>query len=192
MTPAEMTKTHKTSIRKKMRAQRRALSAQNPSPDLRLPFNDLLQGHFKSSIIAGFAPIGDEIDIWPLLKSLHNGRHQIALPVVMGSGKPLIFRAWTPGCDMDTDRYGVSFPAAGPPLMPQLVLVPLLAFTARGERLGYGGGYYDRTLAALRSNGEVFACGVAYAGQEVAELPTDAHDAKLDGILTENGFKAFA
>ena len=192
MTPAEMTNTYKTSIRKKMRAQRRALSAQNPSPDLRLAFNDLLQGRLKSSIIAGFAPIGDEINIWPLLKSLHNDGHQIALPVVMGSRKPLIFRAWTPDCDMDTDRYGVSFPAAGPPLTPQLILVPLLAFTARGERLGYGGGYYDRTLAALRSNGEVFACGVAYAGQEVEELPTDAHDAKLDGILTENGFKAFA
>ena len=92
---------------------------------------------------------------------------------------------------MATDRYGVSFPAAGQTLTPQFILVPLLAFTPNGDRLGYGGGYYDRTLAALRSDGAVFACGVAFAGQEVAELPTDAHDAKLDGILTETGFKAF-
>ena len=192
MTGSDTTKTRKTSSRKDMRAKRRALSAQNPSPDLHPYFKDLPQGSLKPSIIAGFAPIGDEIDIWPFLKSLHKDGHPIALPVVIEAGHPLLFRAWTPGCDMDTDRYGVSFPAAGETLIPQLVLVPLLAFTARGERLGYGGGYYDRTLAALRSNGEVFACGVAYAGQEVAKLPTDAHDAKLDGILTENGFKAFA
>ena len=80
----------------------------------------------------------------------------------------------------------------GKSITPQLIFVPLLAFTANGERLGYGGGYYDRTLASLRQKNEVFACGVAYAGQEVESLPTDAHDAKLDGILTEDGFKAFA
>jgi len=92
---------------------------------------------------------------------------------------------------METDRYGVAFPAHGTALTPSLILVPLLAFTKRGERLGYGGGYYDRTLQALRSKGEVFACGVAYAGQEVESLPTDVHDERLDGILTETGFKAF-
>lgn len=92
---------------------------------------------------------------------------------------------------MRTDRYGVSYPAKGETLTPQVVLVPLLAFTAAGQRLGYGGGYYDRTLSGLRSQGDVFACGVAYAGQEVADLPTDKHDADLDGILTEKEFRTF-
>ena len=93
---------------------------------------------------------------------------------------------------MKTDRYGVAYPAVGKTFSPDLIFVPLLAFSAKGERLGYGGGYYDRTLEVLRQKNEIFACGVAYAGQEVESLPTDMHDAKLDGILTENGFKAFA
>ena len=77
-------------------------------------------------------------------------------------------------------------------ITPEFVLMPLLAFTADGKRLGYGGGYYDRTLAKLRAEGDVFACGVAYAGQEVPELPTDEHDQPLDGILTEQFFRTFA
>ena len=147
---------------------------------------------FTQTLIAGFSPIGDEINIWPLLKTLYHQDRQICLPVVKGPNQALHFRNWTPDTVMETDHYGVSYPAAGDRLTPQLVLVPLLAFTSRGDRLGYGGGYYDRTLEALRQNGEVFACGVAYAGQEVERLPTEAHDAKLDGILTEIGFKAFA
>ena len=71
------------------------------------------------------------------------------------------------------------------------MLVPLLAFTQYGERLGYGGGFYDRTLAALKAHHDIFACGVAYAGQEAASLPTDEHDHRLDGILTQAYFKAF-
>ena len=188
-------KTLKSSIRKNMRGKRRAYAAQNPSPNLYQYFEDSLHSGLNTTVIAGFAPIGNEIDIWPLLTSLHQNNRHIALPVVVGSQQPLTFRAWTPNCEMETDRYGISFPASGSAsgktLTPKLVLVPLLAFTPYGERLGYGGGYYDRTLEALRRDGEVFACGVAYAGQEVPELPTDAHDAKLDGILTENGFRTF-
>lgn len=143
----------------------------------------------EQRVIAGFSPIGDEIDIWPLLKTLHQEDRRISLPVVMGANQALSFRQWTPGCDMNTDQFGVSYPAEGESLNPQLVFIPLLAFTTRGERLGYGGGYYDRTLASLRAQGDVFACGVAYAGQEVEFLPTDDHDERLDGILTEDGFR---
>ncbi|GGX70419.1 5-formyltetrahydrofolate cyclo-ligase [Litorimonas cladophorae] len=143
----------------------------------------------RGECVAGFAPINDEIDIWPLLHHLHGAGRQIVLPVITAPATPLRFRLWTPDCEMATDRYGVQFPAKGPFLTPQLILVPLLAFTADGRRLGYGGGYYDRTLAALRSQSDVFACGVAYAGQEVPELPTDAHDARLDAVLTETDFR---
>ena len=76
--------------------------------------------------------------------------------------------------------------------MPNLVFVPLLAFTQHGERLGYGGGFYDRTLAKLKETTEVFACGIAYAAQEAATLPTDKYDQRLDGILTDKYFKAFS
>lgn len=175
-----------------MRTRRAALAGQNPTPDLQHYFEDQIPDAFSSSIIAGFAPTGDEIDIWPLLKALHRTGRNIGLPVIQGPDQPLLFREWTPGCNMQADRYGISFPAGGRTLTPQLVFVPLLAFTARGNRLGYGGGYYDRTLEALRRRSKVFACGVAFAGQEVEHLPTDKHDEKLDGILTETGFKAFA
>jgi len=92
---------------------------------------------------------------------------------------------------MERGQFNVLYPKTGEYLKPQLIFAPLLAFTSTGERLGYGGGFYDRTLETLRKSGEVFACGVAYAGQEVDHLPTDAHDVPLDGILTEDGFKAF-
>ena len=182
-------KLEKARLRKIMRNQRHTLNQQNPSPNLylRLP----AFGRF-SPIIAGYAAIGTEIDIWPLLTSLQEAGVSTALPVISAPDHPLIFREWTPTSQMKKDVYGVEYPAAESELTPDLIFVPLLAFTAKGERLGYGGGYYDRTLAALRQRREVFACGVAYAGQEVEELPTDAHDAKLDGILTEDGFKAFA
>jgi 5-formyltetrahydrofolate cyclo-ligase len=154
-----------------------------------------LISHFPETlerpVIAGFAPLGDEIDIWPLLKHLHQHGSQICLPVTPDGTGPLSFRKWSPDSPMETDRYGVAYPVSGPLLTPKLVLVPLLAFTRHGDRLGYGGGYYDRTLQTLRQAGEVFACGVAYAGQEMERLPTDAHDERLDGILTETRFKAF-
>ena len=177
----------KSDARHKARQRRRALS--NPDAGQKLVRH--LPDQIKTQIIAGFSPIGDEINVWPLLKSLHIDGQRIALPVILGPKQPLIFREWQPDCEMETDRYGVAFPTKGPALTPNLILVPLLAFTASGERLGYGGGYYDRTLHHLRRSGEVFACGVAYAGQEVESLPTDAHDERLDGILTETGFKAF-
>ena len=142
-------------------------------------------------MIAGFASTGDEIDLWPLLHHLHQDGRQLALPVVTAPNTPLEFRQWTPHCEMATDRYGIAFPKRGKAITPTLILVPLLAFTATGDRLGYGGGYYDRTLAKLRAEGDIFACGVAYAGQEAAFIPTDAHDERLDGILTEDGFRPF-
>ncbi len=172
-----------------MRARRHIYFQRNPSPDLYRFFKDPDHEILNASTLAGFSPIRDEIDIWPLLSALQNDGRRIGLPVVTGAKESLVFREWTPDCPMETDRFGVSIPAANKPMSPRLILVPLLAFTARGERLGYGGGYYDRTLAALRAQSEIFACGVAYAGQEVDTLPTDEHDERLDGILTEDGFR---
>lgn len=143
------------------------------------------------TVIAGYWPIGSELDVRPLLHALCAGGRDICLPVVTRKDAPLSFRRWRPDCVMAPDAQGVPAPLAGEVMRPTLILVPLLAFTPNGARLGYGGGYYDRTLAALRSSGDVFACGVAYAGQEVRALPTDAHDAPLNGILTPDGFRTF-
>ena len=192
MSAADLTHSLKSSLRKTMRKQRAILKRRTPTPNLLTFKKDVVRLVPPPAIIAAYSPIKDEFDIWPLLKGLYEDGKHIALPVIKAPNHPLIFREWTPRSVMKKDRYGVSYPADGKEVTPQLILVPLLAFTATGERLGYGGGYYDRTLEALRRNSEVFACGVAYAGQEVAKLPTDAYDAKLDGILTEDGFRAFA
>ena len=104
----------------------------------------------------------------------------------------MTFRAWTPNDSLKAGAYGTREPfPEKEEVLPNLVLVPLLAFTKHGERLGYGGGFYDRTLEKLKETGEVFACGIAYAAQEAASLPTDEFDQRLDGILTNQYFKAF-
>ncbi|WP_416878391.1 5-formyltetrahydrofolate cyclo-ligase [Litorimonas sp.] len=148
---------------------------------------------FRGKQIAGYWPLKGEMDIRPLLSALSDLGFAVSLPCITGPSRPLIFRKWGQGDEMRAGHFKVQEPHAHQEeITPEFVLMPLLAFTADGKRLGYGGGYYDRTLAKLRAEGDVFACGVAYAGQEVPELPTDEHDQPLDGILTEQFFRTFA
>jgi 5-formyltetrahydrofolate cyclo-ligase len=108
------------------------------------------------------------------------------LPVVIAKNEPLLFRLWRPGMPLEVGRFGTLHPPNDSPLLtPDLVLVPLLAFDRHGDRLGYGGGYYDRTLAALRIERSSRAVGLAYAAQELPELPHQPHDQRLDWIVTE-------
>ena len=187
MTSAQKDRKAKWVARNAARRRRKMISDAAAAERLISNFpNGLSQKH-----VAGFAPIGDEIDLWPLLNHLRESGRIIGLPVTHAKPAPLTFRRWTKNCEMACDQYGIQYPIAGEVITPALILVPLLAFTARGDRLGYGGGYYDRTLSQLRGSGELFACGVAYAGQEVDLLPTDKHDQCLDGILTEDGFRRF-
>ena len=118
------------------------------------------------SIVSGFSAIRDEIDAGPLLARLADQGYRLALPVMQGKGKPLLFRAWAPGDAMDTAVWGIAEPKPDKPVLePDVVLVPLLAFDSRGWRLGYGGGFYDRTLAALRARKPIVAVGLAYDEQ---------------------------
>lgn len=138
------------------------------------------------SIVAGYAPIRDEIDVMPLLSELSARGHGCALPVVTGRDAPLTFRAWSPGMALTEAAFGVSVPpASSPEVTPDVVLVPMLAFDADCRRIGYGAGFYDRTLAGLRAGGSVLAIGIAYADQQVDEVPADGHDQGLDLIVTE-------
>lgn len=140
----------------------------------------------QGSVVAGFAPIGDEIDVLPLLSTLSDRGHGCALPVVAGPGLPLLFRAWTPGMALAEASFGVGVPsAASPEVRPSVVLVPLLAFDAAGQRIGYGAGFYDRTLQALRRDGDLLAIGIAYADQQIESVPIDGNDARLDMVVTE-------
>ncbi len=148
---------------------------------------------FRGAVIGGFWPLPGEIDVRLLMQALRNAGFELSLPCTVRKGHPLVFRKWADGDELRLRQYGLREPYQNQPqAYPTLVFVPLLAFTKHGERLGYGGGYYDRTLAALKARQDVFACGVAYAGQEAASLPTDEFDHQLDGMLTAQYFKDFS
>ena len=143
----------------------------------------------QGGIVSGFWPFGSEINIVPLLEMLAGQGLRICLPVVVAMGKPLVFRAWQPGDDLVPGKWNIPVPAdTQPEMTPDVLLVPLLAFDRQGYRLGYGGGFYDRTLEKLRAHGPVKAIGVAYRAQQVDAVEHDSLDQPLDGVLTEQGY----
>ena len=149
-----------------------------------LPFLDL----GSCRVIAGYRAIGEEFEPLPLLEMLFEEGHTIALPVVEAPGKPLVFRRWQPDDRLEVGAFDVPVPTSDKPrLEPDLLLVPMLTFDRLGYRLGYGAGFYDRTLASLRAGRPVVAVGLAFAEQEVDAVPHDAFDERLDWIVTPNG-----
>jgi 5-formyltetrahydrofolate cyclo-ligase len=133
--------------------------------------------------VAGFWPLAGEIDIRPLLQALADRGHPVLLPVTPPRGQPLGFRRWRPGDAMATGRFGTPIPC-GEAMAPAFLLVPLLAFDRRGHRLGYGAGYYDRTLALLPG---LPTLGCAFAAQELDSVPAGPQDIALAAIATERG-----
>jgi 5-formyltetrahydrofolate cyclo-ligase len=138
------------------------------------------------AIVAGFMPMKSEINPLPLMRRLAAAGAGLALPVVVGRGKPLIMRAWVFGEALASGVWGIREPPpTAPEVAPDIVIVPLLAFDRAGHRIGYGAGYYDLTIAALRGRQAVVAVGLAFAAQEIAAVPASPHDAPLDLVLTE-------
>lgn len=135
------------------------------------------------ALVAGYWPMGEEVDVRPLLAALAERGHPLALPVTPPRGQPLLFRRWKPGDPLRPGPLGTSFPAGGEEVRPDWLLVPLLAFDRAGRRLGYGGGYYDRTLAALP---DAVAVGCAHSVQEMPEIPAGPDDVRLAWVATEN------
>lgn len=136
--------------------------------------------------VAGYRSIRGEIDVGKAMMQLSRNGHELCLPA-MATGKTLVFRCWRLGDALEKGLHGVEVPLANQPeVVPNVVLVPLLAFDARGYRLGYGAGYYDRSLAQLRAkNKNLLAIGVAYAIQQLEHIPAEPHDQKLDCVVTE-------
>ncbi|MDE2333605.1 MAG: 5-formyltetrahydrofolate cyclo-ligase [Rhodospirillales bacterium] len=171
----------------KRRARERAL-AQRAGQDPAL--GAALAGHVLRELppppgaaVSGFWPMAGEIDIRPLLEALFERGHAVLLPETTKLGNPLIFRHWHPGATMVRERFGTLRPEGGVGV-PRVLYVPLLAFDRAGRRLGYGGGYYDRTLATLPG---AVAVGCAFAAQELDEVPAGDYDARLAAIATERG-----
>ncbi len=149
---------------------------------------DVLAGH-RGKVLAGYMPMRTEIDPLPAM-SAHQGA--VGVPVIIAAATPLRFREWGPGVAMLAGAFGAAIPAEGAWVVPQVLIVPLLAFDARGYRLGYGGGFYDRTLMGLRSRAPTLAIGFAFGAQEVDAVPIDEFDQKLDAVVTEKEIRWFA
>jgi 5-formyltetrahydrofolate cyclo-ligase len=178
----------KAAIRREAQAKRDALA-----PDLRAaaaqtiasrPFPVALA---QGAVVSGFMPLKSEINPLPLLRKLAEGGARLALPVVAGRGKPLIMRAYAFGDMLASGQWGIREPRPeAPEVIPDILLVPLLAFDRSGHRVGYGAGYYDMTIAALRARQAVTAVGMAFAVQEIPLVPAGPRDARLDLVLTEH------
>jgi 5-formyltetrahydrofolate cyclo-ligase len=184
--------------KKQLRAQaveqrRAAFEAAGPDAGAHLAQNVIATALIgPEDIVSGFWPMGEEIDLLPLLTALDARGNVCALPVMERKNAPLIFREWRPGLELRPVGFGVlEPPPSSPKRIPTVVLTPLLVFDARGYRVGYGGGYYDRTLAQLRERGPVTAVGVGYSAQEIEAVPHDHYDQPLDWIVTERGARKF-
>jgi 5-formyltetrahydrofolate cyclo-ligase len=183
----------KKDLRRRMRALR-LVADQKQGPDAArglvrsfMPCREQL-GAVAGRVVAGYWPIITEIDIRPLMAKLDALGMVCALPVVVAPLQPLCFRRWRLEEDLEPGAHETMHPpASAEVLIPDLVLVPLLAFDDAGRRLGQGGGHYDRTLAALRAAGPVTAVGVGYAAQRIERVPRAEADQDLDWILTEAG-----
>jgi 5-formyltetrahydrofolate cyclo-ligase len=138
------------------------------------------------AFVSGFMPLKSEISPLPLMHNLTGNGAKLALPRIIGRGSPLSMHAWEFGAPLDRGQWGIREPKPdAPEVDPDILLVPLLAFDRAGYRIGYGAGYYDRTIHRLRALKKVAAVGIAFAAQEVPEIPKTPRDERLDLVLTE-------
>jgi 5-formyltetrahydrofolate cyclo-ligase len=179
----------KSTLRAEQRKLRRGLATLSPEAAeqaaARLPLDRLP----PFSVFSGYMPQGSEIDPAALIRRLAETGARTALPAAFSWEEALEFRIWDRAVALEADAFGIpSPPTEAEAALPDLVIAPVLAFDRAGGRLGQGAGHYDRAIANLRRVKRVFVLGLAYAGQEVAELPMEPHDQRLDAILTETGY----
>ncbi len=183
--------TQKKQLRTEASARRTALAAKYDVGDRFIKiFRNEIQ--LKPGMcVSGYYPIASEANVMLLLCDIGTRGFDTALPVVAGREDPLTFREWRESDPMDKGPFGIPEPRTNAEIIyPDVILAPLLAFDRTGNRLGYGGGYYDRTIIAIRQHKPVLAIGVAYAAQEVDSVPHDSEDVALDWVMTEK--EAFA
>jgi 5-formyltetrahydrofolate cyclo-ligase len=184
----------KAALRSELRAHRKRLAFAKPDAAARAAshFREVgvtqsLGGEIHAAAL--YHPVGAEMDPKPLGRLLAARGVKLGWPVVTARGEPLVFREQDEHAPLVADAIGIlSPPTYAPAVRPDLVVTPLLAFDRRGGRLGQGGGFYDRTISALRASGKVFILGLAYAGQELPDIPMGPYDERLDGVLTEDGY----
>lgn len=174
------------SFARKLAAARRAVAFAEVDQRLAQEALSLWLAPYAGRILAGYMPIRTEIDPVPVMAAMA-AHAPVCVPFIDGPGQPLRFRTWRPGCLMTTGPFGTMVPDEGAFVDPEVLITPLLAFDTQGVRLGYGGGYYDRTLARLRDLHEVHAVGFAFQAQRADILPAISTDQRLDAVVTEAG-----
>ncbi len=179
----------KAAARKAALAARRAANSPEVQARVGLALNRALSDYAHEPL-AGYLPIRNEADPRPAMIE-HSRDAAVGVPVVLAPGQALQFRLWAPDAPLEEGAFGVMVPSGKEVIVPRVVIVPMVAFDGRGYRLGYGGGFYDRTLEHLRAAGGVTAIGLAFSAQELAALPIDETDQRLDGIVTEDGLRLF-
>ncbi len=181
----------KNDARKAAKARRKAAKAAHPDA-ARKAMAVFLEAVplSQDDVVSAYRPIFSELDPTPLMEVLHERGIRLCVPVIIGKARPLAFRAWTPGAVMETGAFGAEIPVDAPEITPTLLIAPMLAFDRALWRLGYGGGFYDRTLEGLRARGAARAFGYAYAEQEVDAVPIEPTDQRLDGVVTPVGLIA--
>ncbi|MBV2358300.1 5-formyltetrahydrofolate cyclo-ligase [Thalassococcus sp. CAU 1522] len=173
---------HKAAARRAAFARRKvAYDRQGPGAAGKL--SEVLAGH-RGVALSGYMPIRTEIDPLPAMEEAA-AHGPVGVPVIEAAGLPLKFARWEPGCALTDGPFGARIPAALDFFEPELLIVPLVAFTRAGGRLGYGGGFYDRTLERLRARRPTLAIGFAFAAQESEDLPLEPTDQPLDLVVTE-------
>ena len=172
----------KAAARKAAFARRKAAHAE-AGPGTAAHLSEVLAGH-RGVPLAGYMPIRTEIDPLPAMEEAA-AHGPVGVPVIIGAGQPLKFSRWSPGCALRAGPFGAQVPEHDDFFEPEILIVPLVAFDRQGGRLGYGGGFYDRTLELLRGKRPTLAIGFAYAAQEAEALPLEETDQPLDLIVTE-------
>ena len=178
----------KAAARKEAFARRKA-AHHTAAPGASALLSEVLAGH-RGVPISGYMPIRTEIDPLPAMAEAA-AYGPVGVPVIQAAGQPLLFSAWEPDAPMKEGPFGAQIPARDDFFEPEIVIVPLVAFDGQGGRLGYGGGFYDRTLEQLRAKRATLAIGFAYAAQEAEELPLEPTDQQLDMIVTERDVRHF-
>jgi len=189
----------KAELRQQAAIARKALVNADPEAPARLAAQSdiimrMVQDERPAGVVAAYMPIRSELSPLRLVAALVAQGIVTAMPETPSPGQPLIFRRWAPGDDLVDGPYGTSQPSpAAPVMVPRVILAPMLAFDSACWRLGYGGGFYDRTLAGLRDAGQrVTAIGIAFDGQLVDKVPVGPFDMPLDAVLTPSGLRAGA
>lgn len=186
-----MTDISKPDARKLAFANRKGAYGQGHDKQACASLTGFLRSGFRFKVIAAYMPIQTEISPIETMVELHNLGKTVCIPVIDASGKPLKFGRWTPNVKLIKGPFGAAIPAIEDFVTPDILITPLVAYDAQGYRLGYGGGFYDRTFELLRHDRPTPAIGFAYSAQELPQVPTEPTDIRLDHMVSEKGVLSF-